>query len=148
MDCTGWFGMSEERLVAEIDGDLKQLVKSDPRTIKDIVESSLQREFQTTENAAIMRRIDEQRQRITTLEREINDREAELSKAKDELERLESVLETSQEKTDTKRQDAIEALSNLPPRKLTTDNAAVDHWATELAMSKESVVELVESNNE
>ena len=140
--------MSEERLVAEIDGDLKQLVKSDPRTIKDIVESSLQREFQTTENAAIMRRIDEQRQRITTLEREINDREAELSKAKDELERLESVLETSQEKTDTKRQDAIEDLSNLPPRKLTTDNAAVDHWATELAMSKESVVELVESNNE
>jgi len=140
--------MSEERLVAEIDGDLKDLVKADPRTIKEIVESSLQREFQTTENAAIRRRIDEQRQRITTLEREINDRESELSKAKDELERLESVLETSREKTDTKRHNAIDALSNLPPRKLTTDNPAVEHWADELAMSKESVVELVRSNDE
>lgn len=137
-----------ERLVADVRSQLKERARADPRTIKEVVESSLEREFQTTENAAIRRRIDEQRQRITTLEREINDRESELSKAKDELERLESVLETSQEKADTKRKKAIEALSNLPPRKLTTDNAAVDHWATELGTSKESVVELVESNNE
>jgi len=82
----------EERLVAEIDSDLKQLVKADPRSIKQIVTASLEREFSTSETAAIERRIDETKQRIQTLEREINDRKRELAQEKDELARLENQL--------------------------------------------------------
>ena len=129
--------MSEERLVAEIDGDLKDLVKADPRTIKEIVESSLQREFQTSENAAIQRRIDEQRQRITTLEREINDRECELSKARDELDRLVSVLERSENAKETELSKARNALSKTPKE---PDNPAIQNWADELGMTPQELI--------
>lgn len=129
--------MTEKRLVAEIDGGLKELVKSDPRTIKEIVESSLEREFQTAENAAIQRRIDEQRQRITTLEREINDRESELARARDELKRLESVLEKSANQKETKLSKAREKLSKTPKD---TDNPAIQHWADELNMTPEDLI--------
>jgi len=129
--------MSEERLVADVDGELKKLVKADPRTIKEIVESSLQREFQTSENAAIRRRIDEQRQRITTLEREINDREAELARAKDELERLESILERNESKEDSQLAEARNALEKTPKE---PENPAIQKWATDLGMTPEGLI--------
>lgn len=127
----------EERLVAEIDGELKGLVKADPRTIREIVESSLQREFQTSENAAIRRRIDEQRQRITTLEREINDREAELARAKDELERLESILERNESKEDAQLAEAREALEKTPKD---PTNPAIQKWADDLGKTPEELI--------
>lgn len=133
--------MSEERLVAEIDGGLKELVKADPRTIKEIVESSLQREFQTAENAAIRRRIDEQKQRITTLEREINDRESELSKARDELERLESVLEQSANAKETKIEEARQSLEGTPRE---PENPAIKKWAEQIGMSPQELINELE----
>jgi len=134
--------MNEKRLVAEIDGQLKELVKADPRTIKEIVESSLQREFQTADDAAIRRRIDEQQQRITTLEREINDREAELSKARDELQRLQSVLERKSSKEDMKIEKAKESLSETPND---PENPAVQNWAKKCGMSPEELLAEIEA---
>jgi len=128
----------EERLVADIDGDLKERVKADPRTIKEIVESSLEREFQTVENAAIKRRIDEKKQRITTLEREINDREAELAKEQDELERLESMLTRQESKENVKMSKAREALAKTPKE---PTNPAIEKWASELNMTPQELLD-------
>jgi len=130
--------MSEERLVAEIDGELKELVKADPRTIRDIVESSLQREFQTSENAAIRRRIDEQNQKITTLQREINDRQAELAKAQDELDRLESLLERQEAAEQNGLAEARESLEKTPKE---AENPAIQKWATDLGMTPEELID-------
>jgi len=132
---------NEERLVAEIDAGLKELVKADPRTIKQIVESSLQTEFQTVENAAIKRRIDEKKQRITTLEREINDREAELAKEQDDLERLESMLTRQKEQqstNETKIDEACKALSETPKE---PTNPAIKRWASELGLTPTELID-------
>jgi len=136
--------MSQERLVAEIDEELKELLKTDPRPIKEIVTSSLQREFQTKEKAAIRRRIDEQKQRITSLEREINDRGSELAKAKDELERLESLLERQEEQQEDNLQKALDVLSDKPPSVLQKDSQPVQFWADELGMTPETLIEKIE----
>jgi len=130
--------MTEERLVAEIDPDLKKLVKSDPRTIKEIVESSLEREFQTIENAAIQRRIDEKEQRITTLKREINDRNAELVREEDELARLESLSKRNSNKKEQRLTDAREQLHGVPRN---TDNPAIKNWASKLSMTPEELID-------
>ena len=130
--------MTEERLVAEIDPDLKKLVKADPRTIKEIVESSLEREFQTVENAAIQRRMDEKKQRITTLKREINDRTAELAKEEDEFERLESLLKRNTDNKQQKLTDAREQLQGVPRN---TDNPAIKNWASKLSMTPEEFID-------
>lgn len=140
--------MSQERLVADIDSGLKELLKTDPRPIKDIVESSLQREFQTEENAAIRRRIDEQKQRITTLQREINDRESELAQAKDELERLESLLERQEEKQQDNLSKAIEVLSDKPPSVLQEDSQPVQFWADELGVAPDTLIDKVRGESE
>jgi len=140
--------MSEERLVAEIDGELKELVKSDPRTIKEIVESSLNREFQTSENAAIQRRLDEKKQRETTLQREINERQAELAEVQDEIGRLESLLERQEQQQDSRLSDAVNALSNKPPSVLQPDSQPVQYWADELAMSPEELVAKIKEESE
>jgi len=140
--------MSEERLVADIDGELKELVKSDPRTIKKIVESSLNREFQTSENAAIQRRIDEQKQRKTDLERQINERESELAEVKDEISRLESLLERQEQTEKDKLSEAIETLSDKPLSVLQPDSQPIQYWADELAMTPENLVDKVRENSQ
>jgi septal ring factor EnvC (AmiA/AmiB activator) len=129
-----------ERLVAEIDPDLKRLAKADPRTIKQIVESALSREFQTGNTAAIERRIEEKRTRLNQVEQERNERERELAQVKDELSRLETQLEKATPNVD----DAIESLSKVPKRKLTKDNEAVEHWADKTGRSAEYLINKVE----
>jgi len=143
-----WLAMSEERLVAEIDGELKELVKSDPRTIKEIVESSLNREFQTSENAAIQRRLDEKKQRKATLQREINERQAELAEVTDEINRLKSLLERQEEKEDSRLSEAVDALSNKPPSVLQPDSQPVQYWADELAMAPENLIAKIKEESE
>jgi len=129
-----------ERLVAEIDPDLKRLAKADPRTIKQIVESALSREFQTGNTAAIERRIEEKRTRLNQVEQERNERERELAEVKDELSRLETQLEKATPDVD----EAIESLSKIPKRKLTQDNEAVEHWADKTGRSAEYLINKVE----
>jgi len=135
-----------ERLVADIPADLKELVKADPRTIREIVVSSLQREFQTKSTAAVERRIDEKRSRINQLETEKNERKREIAKEQDELERLQQVLEQNRTEQSETEAEAIEALGELPPRKLTSDNEAVKNWANKTGLSRQRLIEKVEDS--
>jgi len=135
-----------ERLVADIPADLKELVKADPRTIREIVVSSLQREFQTKSTAAVERRMDEKRSRINQLETEKNERKREIAKEQDELERLQRVLEQNRTEQSETEAEAIEALGELPPRKLTSDNEAVKNWANKTGLSRQRLIEKVEDS--
>ena len=135
-----------ERLVADIPADLKELVKADPRTMREIVVSSLQREFQTKSTAAVERRIDEKRSRINQLETEKNERKREIAKEQDELERLQRVLEQNRTEQSETEAEAIEALGELPPRKLTPDNEAVKNWANKTGLSRQRLIEKVEDS--
>ena len=128
----------EERLVAEIDSDLKARAKADPRSIKQIVNDSLEREFSTAETAAIERRIDEKRQRIQTLEREINERERELAKEQDDLARLERQLEDYTNHAEKQLEKARKALEGVPRE---ADNPAIENWAGKLGMTPAELVE-------
>lgn len=132
--------MSEgtSRLVAEIDGTLKDRAKADPRTIKEIVEASLQREFSTAETAAVERRIDERKQRIQTLEREINERKRELAEERDELARLESQLEHHENGVSAQLAEARKALEGTPKE---PENPAIQKWAQDLGMTPDELLE-------
>lgn len=121
-----------ERLVAEIDEDLKARAKADPRTIREIVESSLQREFATGANAAVERRLEEKMARRTQVEQERNERKRELAQLDDDIERLQSQLETHEEKQQQELQAAREALEHVPKE---PDNPAVENWADKLGMT-------------
>jgi septal ring factor EnvC (AmiA/AmiB activator) len=129
-----------ERLVAEIDADLKRLAKADPRTIKQIVESALSREFQTGNTAAIERRIEEKRNRLNQVEQERNERERELAQVKDELSRLETQLEKATPDID----EAVESLSTVPSHELTEDNVAVQRWVEQTGRNAEYLIDKVE----
>lgn len=122
----------EERLVAEIDEDLKGRARADPRSIKEIVESALEREFSTGDTAAIERRIDEKKQRIQTLEREINERERELAEETDELERLQSQLQEYKQGKQTELEKARKMLEDTPKEE---SNPAIKKWAKDLGMT-------------
>jgi len=132
-------GMSDEleRLVAEIDRNLKQRAKADPRPIKEIVEGALEREFSTAATAAVERRIDEKKQRIQTLDREINERQRERAEEKDELELLQRQVENYENKTDSKLKKAREELSDTPKD---ADNPAIENWAKKLGMTPEELI--------
>jgi len=132
----------EERLVAEISGDLKARAKADPRPIKEIVEASLQREFATAATAAVERRIDEKRQRIQTLEREINDRERELAEERDALERLQRQLEAFDDEQDAQLQEAKEKLAQAPRD---PENEAIKKKAKKLGMTPHELLEELDS---
>ena len=126
-----------ERLVAEIDEDLKRRAKVDPRPIKEIVEKSLQTEFATAATAAIERRIDEKRQRIETLRSEINRRERELADVQDELERLQAQLE----RHDAQQDQWDEAREKLRETPRDTDNPAIQQWADKLGVSPQELID-------
>jgi len=134
--------MSEtERLVAEIDENLKRRARADPRSIREIVEASLQREFSTGESAAIERRMDEKEQRIQTLQREINDRQRELAKEKEEFNRLESMLDDFE----GRRYDRLEeAAENLQGATIEPSNLGVKNWAGKLGMAPQELVNELE----
>lgn len=130
-----------ERLVAEVNTELKHRAKADPRNIREIVESSLEREFSTGATAAIERRIDEREQRIQTLKREIRDRERELAEERDELQRLKGRLEGYEEKAKTELEAAREQLCDTPKD---VDNPAVKNWAKKLGMTPMELIEELE----
>lgn len=127
-----------ERIVAEIEDELKDRARADPRPIREVVESALKREFNTAATAAIERRIDEKRQRIQTLEREINERERELAAEQDALERLQQQLETFEDTHESKLDEARETLSDTPRD---PENPAIQTWAKELGMPPEQLIE-------
>lgn len=128
----------EERLVAEIREDLKDRARMDPRSIKEIVTSALEREFATGKTAAIERRIDERKDNIQRIQREINERERELAEEEDELERLKGMLNRYQDGKQEKLDKAREALEGTPRE---VDNPAIERWADELGLTPTELIE-------
>jgi len=128
-----------ERLVADIPKQLKELMKADPRTIREITESALNREFQTAKTAALERRIEEKRSRLNQLEHERNERQREIAEVEDDLSRLEATLERAENSGPT-IDDAVDALSGISSHNLTVDNEAVKNWADKLDMPRESLL--------
>jgi uncharacterized protein involved in exopolysaccharide biosynthesis len=133
-------GSDTERLVAEIDADLKARAKADPRTIREIVESSLSREFMTGATAAVERRIEEKRSRINQLRQERNERDRELAAEQDELERLERQLEAHEESRSAELQDALEKIGRLDADRRTASNEAVQAQAKKCGMTPEELL--------
>jgi chromosome segregation ATPase len=126
-----------ERLVAEIQKHLKRRAKADPRSIREITESALEREFSTTETAAVERRIEEVEQRIQTLQREINERERELAEHQDKKERLERQIQDHRTRREEQLAEARETLADAPAD---PENPAVKNWADKLGMTPEGLV--------
>ena len=127
-----------ERLVAEIDKRLKDRAKADPRSIKDIVEDALKREFSTGATAAIERRIDERKQRIQTLDREINERQRERAEEKDELTRLQKQLENHTGVSEAEIEDARKALDGTPRE---PTNPAIQKKANNLGLTPQELLD-------
>ena len=138
----GYSTMSDnERIVAEVNENLKRRAKADPRAIRDIVEAALEREFSTGEAAAVERRIDEKEQRIQTLNREINERKRELAEEQEELNRLESMLDDFE----GRRYDRLEeAAENLQGVNLEPSNPGIKNWAGKLGMTPHELVNELE----
>jgi len=130
-----------ERLVADIDADLKARAKADPRTIREIVESALSREFMTGATAAVERRIEEKRSRINQLRQERNERDREIAAEEDELQRLEQQLEAHENSRDTELQEALDVLGKIDERgRLSPTNDAVETHAKKLGMTPEELI--------
>lgn len=129
-----------ERLVAEIDADLKDRAKADPRTIREIVESALSREFMTGNTAAVERRIEEKQTRINQLRKERNERDRELAAEKDELERLQNQLQAHEEGQNAQLQEAIDTLGRINADQRTATNPAVQTQADKLGMTPEELL--------
>lgn len=129
-----------ERLVADIPKPLKERMKNDPRTIRDITTSALKREYQTGDTAALERRIEEQHSRLNQLQQERNEREREISEAKDELERLEKTLKRAEQRSGDQLGEAVEAVSKLDDDQLTEDNPAVRNWASKVGVTPAELI--------
>jgi chromosome segregation ATPase len=87
--------------------ELHKRLKADPRTNSKAVKDALKTEFQTEDEAAVRRRIDEKERRISNVKSERNSRNQELERLQNELESLKQQLKTSKELKD-ERQEAID----------------------------------------
>jgi len=115
VQCTlGVVVMGEERIVAEIPAELKELVDTDKRTNKEIVEAALWREFGGQRKSALQRRIDEKERRISILESERNEREREIEEERQELEALQSKLETTEQEESGQLQSVLQRAEYIP----------------------------------
>jgi chromosome segregation ATPase len=97
----------------------------------------------TGATAAVERRIDEQKARITQLEQERNERDRELAEAKDTLQRLQSQLDAHEEQETQKWDEARDAFENFDDEKLTPDNPAVENWAEKLGVTPSELLDEV-----
>lgn len=102
-----------ERLVAEIPSYLKQRVDADPRDNRQVVIESLESEFQTAEDAAVRRRINEKERRISNVKSERDSRNEELERLRSEVKSLEKQLETVEEMEQRKENAIDERLEKL-----------------------------------
>jgi septal ring factor EnvC (AmiA/AmiB activator) len=134
-----------ERLVADIPKPLKERMKNDPRSIREITTSSLKREYQTGDMAALDRRIEEKQSRIDQLQRERNEREREIAEAEDELKRLETTLQRAKENQSDGLAEAVNAVSKISNDKLTEDNPAVQNWAEKVGITPRELITEVQN---
>jgi len=131
----------EERLVAEIPGDLKRLVDADERTNKEIVEAALWREFGGERKAALDRRIEEKERRVSMIQSEKNERERELEEERQELEALKAKRENKQSRREREIKDTLEQLDSVPWE---PDNPAIQTNADDLGMEPSELIDRLE----
>jgi len=129
--------MSEERerLVAEIPSELKALVDADERTNREIVEAALVTEFGGEKKAAIERRIEQRKQRISLLESEKNERSREIEEEEEEIERLRAKKNAAVDAKQTIVEQAVEDFSHVPD---SPTNPAIKPYAEKADMDPET----------
>jgi len=128
--------MSEERLVAEIPQELKDLVDADSRNNKEIVISALWGEFGGERVGALERRIEEKKNRISIIESERNERGRELDELKEQLEKLKRSKDQLEETTP----DIEEVAGELEGVPLEVGNPAIKNWAGKLNMTQKDLI--------
>lgn len=127
----------KKRLVVEVESELKDRAKADPRTIREVVESALKREYMTGACAGVERRIEEKQARINQLERERNERDRELAQERDELERLQSQLDAHEEAVSAALKEAFNVVDRLDADRRHTTNPAIEKRAENVGMTPE-----------
>jgi len=106
----------EDRLVAEIPSELKELVDADQRSNKEIVIAALWREFGGERMGVLDRRIEEKKRRISIIESEKNERKRELETENEELDALLKKKDEMKTQTERKQEEVLEeAAEKLPP---------------------------------
>lgn len=134
---------SDERLVAEIDPQLKSLVKADNRTIREIVEASLWREYGGADRSAVKREITEKENRLVVLAEEIEEREDEMAEIERQLKALRAKLgeiEDNESEEELHREQLIDSLESSEARE---NNANVIRVARELDTEPSEVVDIM-----
>jgi chromosome segregation ATPase len=136
-----------ERLIAEIPGELKNLVDADGRTNREVVEAALWREFGGHRKAALERRIEEKQRRVEMIQSEKEQREQELESERTELEALRAKMESVEERADKQQaeiQRVVEKLSDAPRD---PENPAIQKHAKELGITPEELVDELPEND-
>jgi chromosome segregation ATPase len=106
-----------ERLVAEVPEELKRLVDADKRTNREIVEAALWTEFGGEKEAAIDRRIEEKKKRISLIKSERNERNRELEEQREELKTLQTKKEKLSQEEENHWKEAVENITPTNPQK-------------------------------
>ena len=130
----------EERLVAEIPSELKRLVDADERNNKEVVQAALWREFGGERVSALERRIEQKEKRVALIKDEKAGIEAELKEEQQELEALRAKKEEKETARADKLSEAREVLADVPKE---PDNPAIQHWADELNMDPTDLIDEV-----
>lgn len=135
--------MSEEkeRLVAEIPAELKELVDTDRRDNREVVQAALWREFGGERLSALDRRIEEKERRVSMIKSEKNERERELQQEQQELEALQKKREERVNREEEALKEAMDILESVPWQK---DNPAIQNHAEELDMTPEDLINQLE----
>lgn len=115
--------------------DLKALLDADSRSNSEAVKTALVTEYGGEKKAAIDRRIEEKKRRISNLESERNERERMLEEECDELQGLQKKRENLEDFEDELIQQAVEELG-IPPH-VGHDHAAAENWAEKADMDVE-----------
>lgn len=135
----------EERLVAEIPAELKGFVDADNRSNKEVVIAALWREFGGERMSALDRRIEEKERRVSMIKSEKNERERELERHREDLEQLRAKRSEVTSKKEQQAQELVEGaardltqskwLSSVSIEEQLPDESDVEPYASDCSLS-------------
>jgi len=134
---------SDERLVAEIPAELKQLVDADKRTNKEIVESALWREFGGKRQSVIEVQIEQKRSQIDALQSEREELTDEAERLKSEVTALEERADDIEDEHQSVEDDLDSVLNQMEEdgTHMWPDAEPVEDIATRHGLSETAVIE-------
>lgn len=135
----------EERLTAAVPAELKRLIDADSRTNKSVVEAALWAEYGGHRKGALEVRIEEKQNRISMIQREIDERRQELATERQKLESLQAKLDRDRTYVDDVVEEAAEVLQ---PHQLTVDNAALRDRAEKVDLTPEEFLKRVRAHRD